>query len=110
MPARIGVLAVDRRRQSFDGAKKKLVVLISRTLQVADEALYLIGHLIEGGAQFTQLSPAQYFYSPRKVAGSDALSAGRQLAHWPCEFLRKIEPYYQCQHRGQQADEESLIS
>src|ERR1041385_5019084 len=87
----VWILTVDRGGQNFDSSEEQFAVLGGRALQVADETFDLIRHLIEGRAEFSQLSATNDLNALGKISGGDALRTVSQLADRTRELVREKE-------------------
>ena len=79
MTTSVRVFAVDRGGETFDGANKEFAVLLSGSLQVADEALDLIRHDVERVPEIAEFR-ARITADPRNYIAQPTLALSRH----PC--------------------------
>ena len=71
MAAGVRIFFVNRAGQHLDGSHEQRAVLLGSALQVGDEALQVLGHVVEGLSQFAELGAAGELHALREVAACD---------------------------------------
>ena len=75
------------RRRGLYRADEQLAILLRRLLQVADKALDLVGHYVEGIAEIAELGAARDFDALGEVARGNAMRAAGKFLDRKSQLL-----------------------
>src|SRR5688572_17376760 len=103
MASCVRVFSVDRGGESFDCTDKQLTVLFCGSLQVANEALDLIGHYVEGVTEIAEFCAPGDLDALREIAGCDAMSTAGQFSHRMSQLVSEENPDQNRKQRRDQA-------